>query len=580
MPVLRARYLQKDESVVDMLDRVARAVSYAYDNGQRVQMENDFKQVMERGYFLPSSPVLMNAGTDFPMLSACFVLDVKDDMYEIFNTITNMALIQQRGGGTGFNFSNVRERGGIVHSTNGVASGVLSFLEVYNAATKIVKQGGKRRSANIAILSVDHPEIVDFIDMKRDPNAMNNFNLSVLVTDAFMKAVELDQDWPLISRINGAVVTTVRARELLGKIEQNMIECGEPGIIFKDTMERKNQTPWLGELVGVNPCGEVGLYDKEACNLGSINLEMFYDWDTNPLVHKTLDFTIRTAVKFLDGTISINRFPVDGIAEAVARTRKIGLGITGLHSFLILRSRPYESPAGVNDACAIMRHFQEVATSESISLGKEYGFAPAYDNAPEWAIKKRNTNLTCIAPTGTISMILGTSSSGIEPVYSWSYTRKIDGEDVVIHPPILERALEKNGYSITPEIMREIDYNGGRLSDILERESTGISNIFKTATEISPEGHIRMQMALQEFVDNNISKTVMVSRKDATIENIHNLVMFAWKGNIHGMTVYVDGSRDGQILVANEKCPVCGSNLTVEEGCKKCSNCGWGACTA
>ena len=310
-PVLKARYLQQGETPEGMISRVANFI--ASQESQRDTWAARFFTVIDRGDFMPSSPILMNAGTDYPMMSACFVLDVPDDMGGIFQAIKDMAMIQQHGGGTGFNFSKIREKGAIVKSTHGVASGVLSFLEVFNSATNIVKQGGKRRGANIAILDVDHPEIEEFVNSKRVDGKLSNFNISVRITDDFMRAAINNQEWELHSRVDGRVVRNIQASYLMKLILENAVRNGEPGILFVDTIERANPTPQFGPLTGVNPCGEVSLYDKEACNLGSINLEHFIDVFENPDTRSRFDRTIGTAVRFLDDTIDLNQNQPDRV---------------------------------------------------------------------------------------------------------------------------------------------------------------------------------------------------------------------------------------------------------------------------
>lgn len=577
MPVFKQRYLLPGETPEQLFHRVANAV--AKPEHDWPPWAESFYDMMWNGDFMPSSPILMNAGTDYPMLSACFVLDIPDDMGGIFQSIKDMAMIQQHGGGTGFNFSKIREKGAVVKTTNGVASGVLSFLEVFNAATNIVKQGGKRRGANIAILAVDHPEIEAFVDMKLDPNAMQNFNFSVILTDEFIAAAKGDERWNLVSRANGSVVKAIYARDLMQKIEENMVKCGEPGVLFADNIELGNTTPWLGPLTGVNPCGEVSLYDKEACNLGSINLEHFIQWDSDAEVYDRLKRTIDYAVRFLDDTIDINKFPVEGIKEQVEFTRKIGLGITGLHSFLMLRGFAYDSTDGVDDATAIMKYINHETNNASFELGHLKGVAPAYENPAHTFPPRRNTVTTCIAPTGTISMILDTSSSGIEPIFSFSYTRKIDGEDVAIRPPVLHDLLMMFDVDETPELLRQIDNAGGKLTAIPSLPE-GLRKIAKTANEIDPQWHLNMQAELQNYVENNISKTIAIAAdSQVSLHRIDQLIDFAHDSGVRGLTVYVDGSREGQVIMAEEKCPVCGAAIVKEEGCKHCTQCGWSTCS-
>lgn len=570
-PVLKARYLQQGETPEGMISRVANFI--ASQESQRDTWAARFFTVIDRGDFMPSSPILMNAGTDYPMMSACFVLDVPDDMGGIFQAIKDMAMIQQHGGGTGFNFSKIREKGAIVKSTHGVASGVLSFLEVFNSATNIVKQGGKRRGANIAILDVDHPEIEEFVNSKRVDGKLSNFNISVRITDDFMRAAINNQEWELHSRVDGRVVRNIQASYLMNLILENAVRNGEPGILFVDTIERANPTPQFGPLTGVNPCGEVSLYDKEACNLGSINLEHFIDVFENPDTHSRFDRTIGTAVRFLDDTIDLNQFPVDGIAEAVKRTRKIGLGVTGLHTWLLLNKLRYGSDEGIHAA----RKLLDEITQTAIKYSELYGMEKGVLDYKVHDTYVRNSVLTCIAPTGTISMILNTSSSGVEPVFSYTYERKIGEESYHVETPVLRQLLNMYGVEITDSLIRQIENAGGMLSQIpsLPKE---LREIALTAQEISPEEHIAMLSQLQEVVDNNISKTIAIPYNYDS-SNLWKLMQKAWNGNVRGFTVYRDGSRANQVIQATERCPVCGSPIVKEEGCKHCTNCGWSTCS-
>jgi len=518
----------------------------------------------------------MNAGTEYPMMSACFVLDVPDDMGGIFQAIKDMALIQQHGGGTGFSFSKLREKGAIVRSTHGVASGVLSFLEVFNAATNIVKQGGKRRGANIALLSVDHPEIEDFINSKLEDGKLSNFNISVAISDKFMEAcMTRDSDWELRSRVNGQVVKVVKASHIMSLILENAVKNGEPGVIFTDTIEKNNPTPQLGPLTGVNPCGEVSLYDKEACNLGSINLEHFADVFKSRNELERLQSVVRTAVRFLDDTIDLNVYPVDGIREAVQRTRKIGLGVTGLHGWLLLNGLKYSFEEGRKAAQDLLALITNTGRHYSEELAKEKGSTGLYVSIGHLPV--RNSVITCIAPTGTISMILDTSSSGVEPVFSYTYERRIGDETYHVEAGILRTLLAKYKVEATPELIRQIENEGGVLTQIpsLPRE---LRELAETAQEIDPTAHLKMLASLQTVVDNNISKTIAVPSYYNS-SYLWELMQEAWKSGVRGFTVYRDGSRKGQVINAVELCPVCGSPIIKEEGCKHCTNCGWSTCT-
>ena len=573
-PILKSRYLLQGESPDGMLRRVADFI--ASGEIERDTWAARFYDMMDRGDFMPSSPILMNAGTEHPMMSACFVLDVPDDMGGIFQAIKDMALIQQHGGGTGFNFSKLREKGAIVRSTQGVASGVLSFLEVFNSATNIVKQGGKRRGANIALLSVDHPEIEDFINSKLEDGKLSNFNISVAITDKFMNACMGEEtDWELLSRVNGKVVKVVKASHIMSLILENAVKNGEPGVVFTDTIEKKNPTPQLGPLTGVNPCGEVSLYDKEACNLGSINLEHFADvFRSRDELHRLQD-VVRTAVRFLDNTIDLNEYPVDGIREAVQRTRKIGLGVTGLHGWLLLNGLKYSSEEGRDAAQDLLALITNTGRHYSEELAKEKGSTGLYVDIGHLPV--RNSVITCIAPTGTISMILDTSSSGVEPVFSYTYERRIGDETYHVEAGILRTLLAKYKVEATPELIRQIENEGGVLAQIpsLPRE---LRELAETAQEIDPTAHLKMLSSLQAVVDNNISKTIAVPSYYNS-SYLWELMQEAWKSGVRGFTIYRDGSRKNQVIQGVEKCPVCGSPIIKEEGCKHCTSCGWSTCT-
>jgi len=572
--VLQKRYLKKDkqgqviETPEEMFRRVARAVAQAelvYKPGTNIKpMENEFYRIMTSLEFLPNSPTMMNAGRELGQLSACFVLPIEDSMESIFDSVKNTALIHKSGGGTGFSFSRLRPEKDRVGSTGGVASGPVSFIRAFDTATDVIKQGGMRRGANMGILSVDHPDIMKFITSKEDMSALTNFNISVAVTSEFMEAVKSGADYSLINPRTGEVEDRLNAKVVFDKIVDMAWLTGDPGIIFLDRINQGNPTPHLGKIESTNPCGEQPLLPYESCNLGSINLaKMLRQSDgTVEIDHAKLAKTIKTAVRFLDNVIDVNKFPLPQIEEMTKKTRKIGLGIMGFADMLIQLGIPYNSEAALNIASEVMNFISEEATKASVELGKERSLFPAFKDsiydAPD-APRVRNASRTTIAPTGTLSMIAG-CSSGIEPLFALSYTKNIlDGAKLVeVNPHFAEIAQEKGFY--TEELMQKLA-DGAHLTDI-EGVPDDVKPVFVTAHEITPEWHVRMQAAFQKSTDNAVSKTVNFPR-EASRDDVAKVYMLAYEEGLKGITIYRDGSRDAQVLTTGKSE---GKTAIVDEG--------------
>lgn len=643
--VLEKRYLKRDkegnctETPADMFRRVAKTIAEGDLKFGKSQADVDklterFYKAITNCYFMPNSPTLMNAGRELGQLAACFVLPVEDSLEGIFETVKNTALIHKSGGGTGFSFSRLRPKNSVVRSTMGVSSGPVSFMEVFNAATEAVKQGGTRRGANMGILRVDHPDILDFINCKADNNRLNNFNISVAITDKFMEAYKNGTDYELINPQNNTVAGKLSAKKVFDMIVDGAWRNGEPGIIFIDKMNADNPTPLVGEIESTNPCGEVPLLAYEACNLGSINLGKMVkadgtvDW---PLLAETT----RTAIRFLDNVIAVNNYPLSQISEMVQNNRKIGLGVMGWADMLMKMGISYASAEGTKLAAQVMEFIDYESKCESIELSKERGRfnnfkGSVYDGKnylynkykgksagvisdEQWKeldsqIEKygiRNATTTCIAPTGTISMIAG-ASGGVEPLFGLVFSRLImDGTEMLEINPIFKEYAVKHGF-YSEDLMKEIAKTGSiaHVAGVPDE----VKKIFVTAHDVSPYWHVKMQAAFQLHTDNAVSKTVNFE-ENATRKDIEEAYVLAYENNLKGITVYRNNSRQFQPMNLDDKkkteeakveetaretsaeeynpsgeiktvtCPECGNTIEMAEGCFICLNCGYSGCS-
>lgn len=565
--VLERRYLVKDkkgkviESVEDLFRRVAHHIAAAdllYNPRAGVKArEEEFYRAMANLEFLPNSPTLMNAGRELGQLSACFVLPIEDSMESIFDSVKHTALIHKSGGGTGFSFSRLRPEGDPVGSTGGVASGPVSFMRAFDAATDVIKQGGKRRGANMAILDVCHPDIKKFITAKEDNTSLNNFNISVAVTEEFMKAVERASDYELVNPSTKQVVEKLNAKEIFDSIVRMAWRNGDPGIVFLDRVNRDNPTPKLGNVESTNPCGEQPLLPYESCNLGSINLsKMVCEKNGTPVIdYDKLAETVRASVRFLDNVIDVNKFPLPKIDEMTKATRKIGLGVMGFADLLIQLGIPYDSQQALATGEELMKFISHTATEASKELAEERGVFPTFEGSiydkPDGP-RVRNATRTTIAPTGTLSIIAG-CSSGIEPLFALSYTRSIlEGTQLIEVNHLFEEVAKREGFH-SEELIQEVAQKGS-LRDI-EGIPQRVKEVFVTSHDIAPDWHVRMQAAFQKYTDNAVSKTVNFPH-NATEEDVARVYMLAYKEDCKGITIYRDRSRDSQVLSINKDEPV------------------------
>ncbi len=575
--VLERRYLRKDEkgrvieSTRQMFRRIAKSLAevekqYGKNNAEISKYEDEFYRIMASLEFLPNSPTLMNAGTMFRQLSACFVLPIEDSIEGIFDTLKAAAIIHKTGGGTGFSFSRLRPRGDVVRTTGGIASGAISFAKIYDTATEVMKQGGRRRGANMGILRVDHPEIMDFIVAKEKEGVLRNFNISVTITDKFMEAVEKDGDFELINPRNGEAVKMLKARAIWNLIIMMAWKNGEPGVVFIDTINHHNPTPHIGQMESTNPCGEQPLLSYESCNLGSIDVSKFVvddgkmDWDR-------LRKTVRLAVRFLDNVVDANVYTLPEIEKITKGNRKIGLGVMGFANMLIKMGIKYDTEEGLQTAEKLMKFINEEGKKMSVELAEEKGSFPNFkESIWEKQFKTlRNATVTTVAPTGTISIIAG-CSQGIEPLFAIAYIREVAeslGRSLVEVNSLFENiALKERFYS--EELIKKSSKKTS-IQDVKEIPEH-IRKLFVTAHDMSAEWHVRMQAAFQKYTDNAVSKTINFPNW-ATPDDIEKAYLLAYKLGCKGITVYRHGSREVQVLRPIESegtladysqvCPVC-----------------------
>jgi ribonucleoside-diphosphate reductase alpha chain len=551
--VLEARYLARTaegtvtEDWQGLVRRVARCVAAVEKEwgGDAERWEEAFYAAIARREFLPNSPTLMNAGTELGQLAACFVLPVEDRLESVFEAVKQMAMIHQSGGGTGFSFSSLRPAGDVVQGTLGVASGPVAFMGVFDAATAVVKQGGRRRGANMGVLRVDHPDVVEFIRAKAERGQLSNFNVSLSTPDSFWRAVEAGGDFPLVNPRDGRTVRTLDARWLLDEIARFAWGTGDPGVLFIDAVNRANPTPRLGPLEATNPCGELPLLANEACNLGSLRLDAFVrdgrvDWEC-------LDRAVDLGVRFLDDVIEASRYPFPAIAATVRGNRKIGLGVMGFADLLVELGVPYDAPEATALAERLMARIRARAEAASARLAEERGAFPNWEGSrvAERGLRLRNATVTSIAPTGTISILAG-CAGGIEPFFALAFVRHVlDGARLPETNPRFERALRQAG-AWSQELVERVRAEGSarQVAGVPE----AVARLFPSAYDVAPERHLDVQQAFQKHVDNAVSKTVNLPAA-ATPEDVRAIYLSAWRRGLKGVTVFREGSKGAEAVL-------------------------------
>ena len=556
MEVLNQRYLLKDETEktietpAQMFNRIAKAIAGVDKKYGQNPKESEmiFYEMMTRLEFVPNSPTLFNAGTPLGQLSACFVLPVEDSLEGIFGSVRNTAIIEKSGGGVGFDFSHLRPKGDIVKSTKGVASGPVSFMRVFDVATEVIKAGGKRRGAMMGILRVDHPDILEFITAKQKPDFLTNFNVSVAVTDEFMKAVEEDGEYWLINPRNKEKTGRLKAKDVWNLMIKSAWASGDPGVVFIDEINRHNPTPGVGKIESTNPCGEQPLLPYESCNLGSINLSKMVE--NGKINWEKLKATVREAVHFLDNVIDANKYPLKETDAITRGNRKIGLGVMGFADMLIKLEIRYDSEEALALAERLMKFIEEEGHKKSVEIGEERGSFPNFDKSiyKDKYKAMRNSTVTTIAPTGTISIIAG-CSSGIEPIFAISFIRNVlSGTRLFETNPLFEITAKERGF-YGADLLENIAKTGSvqKIDGVPE----DVKRLFVTALDIAPEWHVRMQAAFQKYTDNAVSKTVNLP-SEASVEDVRKVYDLAWKLKCKGVTVFRYGSKPEQVLYIGE----------------------------
>ncbi len=574
--VLEARYLRRNrsgeivETFEELFSRVASAVSepellYGSAVDARRHRE-EFLQMMTDLEFLPNSPTLMNAGSAMSQLSACFVLPINDTIEDIFDAVKQMAMVQRSGGGTGFSFSKLRPSGDFISSTGGKASGPVSFMDIFNCATANIKQGGKRRGANMGVLKADHPDILEFIRAKSQDGAFENFNLSVLVDDAFMEAVRQGGYYELRHPRDGRASGRLNAGEVFKAIYETAWETGDPGLIFADKINAQNPTPHLGRIVATNPCGEIPLLDYESCNLGSINLTRMLDSSSRHIDWQKLENTVRKGVRFLDNVIDVGRYPIAQIEKMTLGNRKIGLGVMGFADMLIQLDVAYDSDKAADLGREVMKVVSEEAFRVSSRLAEQRGVYPHWKGSVHQKNGQavRNATQTAIAPTGSISIIAGTTPS-IEPLFALAYQRAhvLGGRTLHEVNPLFQQAMRQSG--LDPEQIGRRIRKTGSLDDV-DEVPDHLKEIFKTALQIPVKRHLQIQQAFQQYVDNSVSKTINLP-EDAKPKDVADAYWRAWKMGLKGITIYRYGSKSSQVLQLEEE----GDRESTPASCEKCS---------